>query len=151
MIEVQKTYQQWGKTFRLRFMPYNSGILVAGYEVYAYIMRTSDGAFFDFNSYDANPNNTVWLTTGSFPGDLTHLRKILPEYKIGSISMYYGFEWNFPNNIEKDDTETYQIFYYNPTSGIIGTEEVTYIPKTMNFNVYSAQPAISGNIVSISG
>ena len=85
MIDIQKTYQRWGKSYRLRFMPYNSGVFVSGYEVYAYIMRVSDGAFFDFYSYDANPNNDVWLTTGSFPGDLTHLRKLLPEFKIGTI------------------------------------------------------------------
>jgi len=151
MIDIQKTYQRWGKSYRLRFMPYNSGVFVSGYEVYAYIMRVSDGAFFDFYSYDANPNNDVWLTTGSFPGDLTHLRKLLPEFKIGTIPFYYGIEWNFPNNVEKDDTETYQVFYYNPTSKVISTEEVVYIPKTMSFNVYEAQPAVSGDIVSVCG
>lgn len=155
---MNQNYYRLGQTYLLQCCPIYGGQFMSGKQIYAYILRNSDQALFNFTSYINDPTGTVWVggTTGqSLPSDLTQLRGLLTEIKIGiDISLSYQRQWNFPENKDADDAipKIYTIWYYSPGSlGIVGTEEVVFIPKTLSFNAYYASPLSQGQFIARQG
>jgi hypothetical protein len=130
------------------------GEFLSGREVYAFVMRSSDGAFFNFYEHSVNPASLLsWSQRGAFPTDLTQLRVLLTEFSLGSVPFFYEYEWTFPENREdQTGVAVYQIFYYNPGElKIIGSEEIVYNPASVQFSVYEARPVTLADLTAISG
>lgn len=152
MFETVQRFWRYGQRFVMRVTVTNAGAFLEGHQVYAYVERSSDGAFFNFEVYDHDPSSTdVWALPGSFPSDLTELRGELTLFKIGALPLYYRREWTFPNNVEQAAVQTFQITYWSPTLGFIGAEELIFHPATMSFNVYEAEPLAQGSVRVIPG
>ena len=91
----------------------NAGLFLQGHQVYAYVERSSDGAFFNFHVYESDTGSAdVWALPSAFPVNLDELRGELTIFKIGSLPLYYRREWTFPNNIEQSAIQDFQITYW---------------------------------------
>ena len=155
---MSRIFHRLGQPYLLQCVPIYGGQFMTGKQVYAYIRRNSDQAIFNFYAYTNDPSGTVWVggTTGQpLPGDLTQLRGLLTEFSIGTdIHLAYSREWNFPENKDADDAipKIYTVWYYSPGSlGIIGVEEVVFMPKTLSFNAYYASPVSEGQFTARQG
>ena len=147
MFETVQRFWRYGLKFIMRVAVMNAGTFLDGHQVYAYVERNADGAFFNFYAYAADPGSSdVWALPGAFPADLTELRGELELLKIGALPLYYRREWTFPNNVEQAVVQVFHVTYWSPTLGHIAAEEVVFHPASMSFNVYQAEPFAQGAI-----
>lgn len=147
MFGTAQIFWRYGQTFVMRVTVANAGAFLDGHQVYAYVERSSDGAFFNFSVFLNDPGSSdVWALPGSFPVDLTELRGELTVFKIGALPLYYRREWTFPNNVEQAAVQVFHVVYWSPTLGHIAAEEVVFHPATMSFNIYQAEPFAQGTV-----
>ena len=147
MFDTAQRFWRYGLKFVMRVTVANAGVFLEGHQVYAYVERSADGAFFNFNLYATDPGSAdVWALPGSFPADLTELRGELDLSKIGALPLYYRREWTFPSNVEQAGLQVFHVTYWSPTLGHIAAEEVVFHPASLSFNVYQAEPFAQGAI-----
>jgi len=151
---VAQYYVRWGTPWRMTVSLMREGVFQDGREVYAYVIRSSDGAFFNFTEYANDPNSSnIWAQRGSLPTDLTQLRGQLTQFSLGSIPLFYERQWNFPENRSGNvDVESYQIIYYNPGEfGLIDSELINYVPASVSYQAVEARPVTQNDITAVVG
>ena len=147
---ADRVYHRLGQTYMLQVIPIDAlGAFLSGLQIYAYVQRNSDQAMFNFAVYNSDPSGQVWVggQTGNPIPSYPDLAGELPEFKLDTISLAYQESWNFPENkdTEDSDPQVYTIWYYSPGSlGLIGSEQVVFMPKALSFNAYYASPVSEG-------